>query len=140
MRQALAGTVLAALLVSCGGAPATQESPTLPGTTAATNTPTSPEGGVSLAGLGLGNGPRDVWLPSRVVIVEQVDLVNNVTLVLAEPAGEELASWLRQHLPAAGYEITADGQNSLLFHKEPWQGAFTVTGEYSALSLRTDRE
>ena len=36
--------------------------------------------------------------------------------------------------------LPADGADSLLFSKEPWQGAFTVTGEYSALSLRTDRE
>ncbi|RRD04025.1 hypothetical protein EII34_11600 [Arachnia propionica] len=133
----LAGGLSVALLAGCSAAPGPIEVSVSPSATAV---PSRPSGGIPLAELGFRNGPDDLWLPEQVLVVEQVDMANNVTLVMAKPSGEELTHWLREHLPAAGYEITADGAGSLLFHREPWQGAFTVTGEYSALSLRTDRE
>ena len=137
MARLLACTLAVGVLIGCGAAPQGLKPAPTPSPTAE---PTRPGGGVSLAELGFRNGPADIWLPEQVLIVERVDLANNVTVVMASPSGEELARWLREELPGAGYEITADGADSLLFSKEPWQGAFTVTGEYSALSLRTDRE
>ena len=74
------------------------------------------------------------------MIRDRVDLESNITLTITSPARAELAAWLRRNLPAAGFEITADGQDSLLFKRGQWQGAFTVAGELSALTLRTDRE
>lgn len=137
MSRAAAGLLLVAVLAGCSA---------LPGDGGATPSPvgsasvSAPADALSLRDLGFSNGPGDIWLPQQVVVVERVDLENNVTLVISEPSGAELAQWLRVHLLASGYEITADGQDSLLFSKESWQGAFTVTGGHSALSLRTDRE
>ena len=99
-----------------------------------------PSDGVTLAQLGFRNGPGDLVLPAGLVIRDRVDLSTNVTLTIASPPGAEVAAWLRTNLPAAGFEITADGQDSLLFQRGAWQGAFTVTGDLSALSLRSDRE
>lgn len=138
MRRGLAGAVVALMLMGAEGC--TTPPPTGP-------TPEPPRNGISapanartLAELGLKHGPSQLWLPADVTIRDVVDLETNVTLTFTAPSGEELAEWLRTNLPAAGFQITADGQDSLLFDRGQWQGAFTVTGDLSAISLRTDRE
>lgn len=99
-----------------------------------------PDDGVTLAELGFQNAPEGVSVPRGTTITEKIDQGNNVTVVFTAPTGAELAGYLRRTLPAAGFEITEDGNNSLLFTRAPWQGAFTTSDGYSALSFRTDRE
>ncbi len=134
MRRAAAGLLVLLALSGC------TTPPPQPGTPEVTWTASAPADGVTLTQLGFRNGPAEFWLPSGVVIRDRVDLEANITVTITSPGGAELAAWLRRNLPAAGFEITADGQDSLLFRRGQWQGAFTVTAELSALSLRTDRE
>ncbi len=115
--------------------------PVIPSEPAASSTRSAPSDAVSLAELGFSHGPAELWLPRSITITQRVDLATNVTLVVISPSGPELAQWLREILPAAGFTITADGQDSLLFERDHWQGAFTTTDDdLSALSLRSDRE
>ena len=134
MRRTAAGVLAFLALTGC------TTPPPQPATPEVTWSVSAPADGATLAQLGFGNGPTDFWLPSGVVIRDRIDLESNVTVTITSPGGAELAAWLRRNLPAAGFEITADGQDSLLFRRAQWQGAFTVTAELSALSLRTDRE
>ena len=134
MRRTTAGLLVFLALTGC------TTPPPQPATPEVTWTVSAPADGVTLARLGFRNGPADFWLPPGLVIRDRVDLDANVTLTITSPGGAEVAAWLRRNLPAAGFEITADGQDSLLFRRGQWQGAFTVTAELSALSLRTDRE
>ena len=134
MRRAAAGLLVLLALSGC------TTPPPQPATPEVTWTASAPADGVTLTRLGFRNGPADFWLPSGVVIRDRVDLEANITVTITSPGGAELAAWLRRNLPAAGFEITADGQDSLLFRRGQWQGAFTLTAALSALSLRTDRE
>lgn len=134
MRRAAAGLLVLLALSGC------TTPPPQPATPEVTWTASAPADGVTLTQLGFRNGPAEFWLPSGVVIRDRVDLEANITVTITSPGGAELAAWLRRNLPAAGFEITADGQDSLLFQRGQWQGAFTLTAALSALSLRTDRE
>ena len=134
MRRAAAGLLVLLALSGC------TTPPPQPATPEVTWTARAPADGVTLTQLGFRNGPAEFWLPSGVVIRDRVDLEANITVTITSPGGAELAAWLRRNLPAAGFEITADGQDSLLFRRGQWQGAFTLTAALSALSLRTDRE
>ena len=134
MRRAAAGLLVLLARSGC------TTPPPQPATPEVTWTASAPADGVTLTQLGFRNGPAEFWLPSGVVIRDRVDLEANITVTITSPGGAELAAWLRRNLPAAGFEITADGQDSLLFRRGQWQGAFTLTAALSALSLRTDRE
>ena len=134
MRRTVVGLLTLLALTGCTTPPPQTPTPEV------TWSATAPTDGVTLTQLGFHNGPAEFWLPSGMVLRERIDLESNVTLIITSPTKVELVSWLRRNLPAAGFEITADGQDSLLFRRGQWQGAFTVTGELSALSLRTDRE
>ncbi|WP_130874612.1 hypothetical protein [[Pseudopropionibacterium] massiliense] len=134
MRRTAAGLLALLALAGC------TTPPPQPATPEVTWTADAPTDGVTLTQLGFRNGPAEFWLPSGLVIRDRIDLESNITVTITSPGGAELAAWLRRNLPAAGFEITADGQDSLLFRRGQWQGAFTVTAELSALSLRTDRE
>ena len=134
MRRTAAGVLAFLALAGC------TTPPPQPATPEVTWTASAPADGVTLTQLGFRNGPAEFWLPSGVVIRDRVDLEANITVTITSPGGAELAAWLRRNLPVAGFEITADGQDSLLFRRGQWQGAFTLTAALSALSLRTDRE
>ena len=134
MRRAAAGLLVLLALSGC------TTPPPQPATPEVTWTASAPADGVTLTQLGFRNGPAEFWLPSGVVIRDRVDLEANITVTITSPGGAELAAWLRRNLPAAGFDNTADGQDSLLFRRGQWQGAFTLTAALSALSLRTDRE
>lgn len=97
-----------------------------------------PDGGVLLAALGYRYAPADLYVPSGAVITEKVDQPNTVVAVFTAPTGLELAAWFRETLPEQGWEITADGNNSLLFSRGELNGAFTVTGSFAGLSIRSD--
>ncbi|MHA6524302.1 lipoprotein [Tessaracoccus sp. G1721] len=99
----------------------------------------APADGVLLSDLGFLNAPPGFSIPRGADIEQEVDSTNNVTVVLTAPAGDEVAAYLRRNLPAMGFKITADANGSMLFESAVHDGAFTVTGDLSALSLRTDR-
>ena len=133
-----AAPIAAALVLSlagCSAAPAPEptSSPTQPASAT-----TAPPGGVLLSALGFTNAPPGFSIPADSFITDRIDAGNNVTLILTAPAGIEIAGYLREHLPAMGFEITADKNQSLLFHSATHDGAFTTSGSTAALSLRTD--
>lgn len=124
------------MLVGCAAA-----EPFPPQTTpSAVATAPVPEDGALLSDYGFKFAPEGVSVPRTSVMSERIDQVNNVTIVFTAPGGVELAAYLRETLPEQGFEITADGGNSLLFERGQWQGAFTTEAGYSGLSFRTDRE
>ncbi|HMR49624.1 MAG TPA: hypothetical protein PKE40_10205 [Arachnia sp.] len=144
MRRAFATALAACLLLAgCSAAPdpGASASPSPGATTLAPAVPTvAPEGGVLLSELGFVHAPAGFSVPASVGLVEVVDQVNNITVVAREPGGSAFAQYLRDNLADMGYEIVADNDDSLLFENDKWVGGFTVTGDLSALSLRTDAE
>lgn len=127
----------AVVLTGCSSA-APAPSPSAPTDPAPSATVAAPAG-IPLTALGFTNAPDGLSLPAGLTITQRTDSANNITVVMSEPAGAEVLEHLRAALPAAGFTIDADRSDSLLFHDATWQGAFTVSGELSALTLRTDR-
>lgn len=130
-----AALAAAAALSGCSAVPP-EPMPTDPPAAASA----APDGGVLLSDLGFRHAPAGFSLPATSVLTETVDSANNVTAVLSQPAADEVLGYLRTHLPAMGFEVTADADGSLLFQSATHQGAFTSTDAVSAVTLRTDRE
>jgi hypothetical protein len=98
-----------------------------------------PPDGIALAALGYLNGPiHEFSLPRTAVITAKVDQPNNVVAVVSSPSPVELRSYLLRALPAAGFEITADGSatNTMTFTGHGWSGSFTGDDRASAVLLR----
>ena len=103
----------------------------------ATGAPASSgESSATLRDFAIRNGPVRFPLPADLLISYQVDNPNNVTLVIDVSQGADTYRFLRAHLPAAGFAITADGQESLTFDGRGWSGAYTVSASVAALTLR----
>ncbi|HSO68494.1 MAG TPA: hypothetical protein VLQ67_02540 [Arachnia sp.] len=126
-------------LLAVAGCSAPQLSPTPSQSVTVSALTEAPADGVLLSDLGFLNAPAGFSIPRDAEIQERVDSGNNITVVLSSPSGDEVADYLRRHLSTMGFTITADAGGSLLFESAVHDGAFTVTGELSALSLRTDR-
>lgn len=94
--------------------------------------------GVLLRSLGFSYAPEDFSVPARSIIAERVDQENTVVAIFTAPSGLDVAAYLRETLPGLGWEISEDGNNSLLFERGKEYGAFTVTGAFAALSIRWD--
>ncbi|MBK7821649.1 MAG: lipoprotein [Tessaracoccus sp.] len=135
MHRILIGLVAALMLAGCSSAPTTAPSSPPPRTAPAA----APDGGVFLTGLGFTNAPTGFSIPASAIIDQGTNAANNITVLFTGPTGAETAAYLRDALPAVGFEITADGDDSLTFTDGVWQGAFTATGSLAALTLRTDR-
>lgn len=101
------------------------------------STPEPPEGGKL---LNYEFAPAGLSVPADALIVEEIDQINNITVVFSAPTGAELAAYYREALPELGFTIETDANNSLVFSDDQWDGAFTASGAYSALTLRTDWE
>lgn len=99
-----------------------------------------PADGVALRALGYRFAPDDFSVPSSSIITQRVDQQNTVVAVFTAPGGLDIAQYLRDTLPAQGWTITADDNNSLLFERGEVRGAFTVTGAFAGLSLRWDAQ
>ena len=107
-----------------------------PGSTRATSAFSVPP--VSgLDAFGLTHGPRGFQLPIRTVAVHVVDNPNNVTLVIDPSQGKQTYQFLIHRLASMGMTITANGNNSLIFHGRGWTGAYTASADAAALTLRT---
>ena len=135
MRRNLLALAVVLVLAGCSGAPVS----TPPSPPARTAPAAAPDGGVFLTDLGFTNAPAGVSIPASAILDQGTNAVNNITAVFTGPSSAETAAYLRAALPEVGFEVTADGDDSLLFTDGAWQGAFTATGPLSALTLRTDR-
>ena len=119
------------------GCSAADPAPTGPVATA--SAPVSvPSDGVLLASLGFRNAPMDFTVPMASVVSDRVDQENTVVAVFTAPSGLDIAAYLRNELPQQGWDITADGNSSLLFERGEVHGAFTVNGAWAAVSIRYD--
>lgn len=129
--------VVALAVTGCSSAAEVSE----PVPTSGTSAPTVPAGGQTLAQLGITNGPVDrILVPQRITVEEVVDQPNVITLVVSQPGGAELAGYLRTQLPAAGWTITADANDSLLFTGFGWDGAYTTSPQgWSGLTVRQQK-
>ena len=95
-----------------------------------------PADGATLRSFGYTFGPvEQLSLPRSAVISATVDQANNVTAVLSAPRAGEVAAYLRQALPAAGFSITDDDPVALTltFTGHGWRGSFTGNEAASAL-------
>ncbi|HQD21483.1 MAG TPA: hypothetical protein PKY27_04425 [Arachnia sp.] len=135
MRRILLALAVVLVLTGCAGAPVVAP----PSPPARTAPAAAPEGGVFLTDLGFTNAPAGFSVPSSAILDQGTNAVNNITAIFTGPTGADTAAYLRAALPEVGFEITADGDDSLLFTDGAWRGAFTATGPLSALTLRTDR-
>ena len=98
-----------------------------------------PADGATLRSFGYTFGPvEQLSLPRSAVISAAVDQANNVTAVLSAPPAGEVAAYLRQALPAAGFSITDDDAAALTltFAGHGWRGSFTGNEATSAILLR----
>ncbi|MCI1747519.1 MAG: hypothetical protein LKI24_05100 [Acidipropionibacterium sp.] len=147
----LAGLLVAVALAGCGspadaggapGAARTSVSSSAAASPAASpSSPTQPAAsdGIeasTLRAMGFGNGPGEFPLPADLIIDYQVDNPNNITLVIDPSQGGQTYRFLRSRLRDAGYVISADGQQSLVFSGKGWEGAYTVSNGVAALTLR----
>ena len=129
--------VAALTLTGCGAAQPVAPTPTPSPSITVSEVP---DGGVLLSSLGYSHAPQGFSVPLHSVISDRIDAYNNVTAVFTAPPGQDIVTYLRANLAGMGFEITADRNQSMLFTDGHWQGAFTTSGSYAALSLRTDRE
>lgn len=130
--------LLVALALAGCAAPAANVATATPTPSVAAPTAEVPAG-VPLTALGFTNAPATLTLPYGSTITQRTDAANNITAVISSPAGAKVLAHLRATLPTAGFTITADGGDSLLFTDGTWEGAFTISDGLSALTLRTDR-
>lgn len=93
-----------------------------------------------LASLGFAYAPSGFSVPTDAQITDRIDQPNQVTAVFSAPDGFEMASYLREHLPSMGFQVTGDKDNALLFASDTVHGAFYAEGSLSSLSLRRDQE
>lgn len=135
MHRLLTGLVAVLALTGCAGAVSAPEPSAAPQLTSSA----VPEDGRSLRDLGFVNGPDGFSVPRDAAITDQIDSSNNITVVMTSPDGLTVAAYYRRVLPELGFRITADERNSLLFEGGGYDGAFTVSSGFSAVTLRTDR-
>lgn len=93
-----------------------------------------------LASLGFTHAPSGFSVPANAQITDRIDQPNQVTAVFSAPDGFEMAAYLRENLPAMGFQVTGDKDNALLFTSGTIRGAFYAEGSLSSLSLRSDQE
>lgn len=145
----LVGLLVAVALAGCGasadagGAPgavrtSVSSSAVASPSSAASTRPAASDGieASTLRAMGFRNGPGEFPLPADLIVDYQVDNPNNVTLVLDPSQDGQTYRFLRSRLGAAGYVISADRQQSLVFSGKGWEGAFTVSDGLAALTLR----
>lgn len=126
------GLVVASVLASgCGAAAPEPSRPSAQPVSTAV-----PSGGTSLRQLGFANGPAGFSIPAEVLVAERVDQPNVVTLVLKAPSSSRIAAYLRANLPAMGFEVVGDKDDSLVFRDATYDGAFTAANDVSGLTLR----
>lgn len=132
VRHGVLMVLAAVLLAGCGAA----EPQMVPATQAgsAASVPTDGEA------VDLEFAPEGFSMPSGAVLVEQIDQVNNVTLMFTEPDGAAVLDYYRRALPAMGFTITADANGALTFENAEWQGAATTADDVAAITMRTDWE
>ncbi len=133
-RLRVVGLVAVMLLSACSAAPVETPDATPELTSSAV-----PADGTTLNDLGFVNAPAGLSIPNGALISDRVDSPNNITVVMTSPDGLTVVEFLRRHLPELGFTISGDDQNSLIFEGGGYQGAFTTSAGYSALTLRTDR-
>ena len=137
-RLAVAMTLVGCLLMGCSAGSSSDSSPAPPVVSPA-GPPSVRVDGVTLAALGYLNGPIEQFsLPRTAVITAKVDQPNNVAVVLSSPSPAEVATYLRQALPAAGFTITAEdaAAKTMTFAGNGWIGNFTGNSRASAVLLR----
>lgn len=94
-------------------------------------------GTISLAEKGYEQGPSAlIPIPDDAAITQYVDQPNVITASFSQPDGVEIAHVLRADLPEAGWEITADTPEAILFTRPGWDGAFTISENVSAVTVR----
>ena len=135
---AAAVALLSCLLTGCSAGYPNDGNSVAP-TASSAPSPSIPADGVTLAALGYLNGPiHQFSLPRTAVMTAKVDQPNNVVAVVSSPSPTELRSYLLGALPAAGFEITADGRSTstMTFAGHGWTGSFTGDDRASAVLLR----
>lgn len=127
-RQLIVLVAAIAVLTGCSAVP--DYDPPAPD---ATITASVPPGGMSLRELGGDQGPVDaVTIPRSHQLRVATFQVNVVNLVFVAPDAGELAEWFRTTLPEAGWTITTDSNDALIFTGHGWDGVFTPMGDGSS--------
>lgn len=96
------------------------------------------DGSLLLTDLGVSNAPADFRVPDSARITDYVDQPNNIVVVFQGADVGELVEFWRSALPEQGWTITGDANESLLFERGQLHGAFTVTDDLAAVTIRSD--
>ncbi len=91
---------------------------------------------MALSDMGFQNAPVGFTLPGGISITRRVDQPNVVTALFSAEDGRAVLEHLTRHLPAMGFTIDRTGGDSLMFHNNQWDGAFTISPEISGFTLR----
>lgn len=97
-----------------------------------------PEGGVTLAEVGVRYGPDGFSVPRGLVVAQVIDQTNVVTMVMDAEQGGLLYDYLSEHLDEMGFVIEGQSPDSLYFTVEGWEGAYTQANGVAGLTLRAD--
>lgn len=79
-------------------------------------------------------------MPAEASMVEEIDQVNNITVVFSAPDADAVVDYYRRALPGMGMKITDDANGALQFENGQWQGSVVGGDEVSAITMRTDWE
>lgn len=136
--QVLGATLaVAPVLAACGAAPASNTNPSVNPTQSTDSSPTSAVlPGSTLAAMGLTHGPATVTLPADLAAVRVIDQPNVVTVLVRAHDATRVHGHLEQTLPQAGFTIDASSADSLLFHDDVWNGAWTSSEELAGVTFR----
>jgi len=59
-----------------------------------------------------------------------------INVIYAGADGAVVHAYLVQHLPDMGFTVSAQSDDSILWHNDDWDGAFTMTAQQAGLTMR----
>ena len=80
----------------------------------------------------------DIWLPPGTVLTYTADQPNLVIAVGKPNQADTVEAYLRENLPALGWEITGQGDGGLTFKRGEWHGGYALGQGEWALTVRND--
>jgi len=127
--------ILAVAVFVSGGCSASTNYPGSP-PPATSVAPVLPPGGVFLTDLGFTEAPPEFSVPASVKMQSGYNIPELINVLFAGADGPVVYAYLVANLPGMGYTITGQSADSIVWHNDDWDGAFTMTPAQAGLTLR----